>query len=117
LRAARESGEPLSLISVSLVANGAAPGKLVSVLRSRLRHSDRLCRLDAQRFVVVAQDTDLQTADALAADLRRHLQRAELVAADVLIEVLESDAYSSAEELLQRIQTETRHPRKPTPTG
>src|SRR5439155_553461 len=91
LRAARESGEPLSLISVSLVANGAAPGKLVSVLRSRLRHSDRLCRLDAQRFVVVAQDTDLQTADALAADLRRHLQRAELVAADVPAGVVAGD--------------------------
>jgi hypothetical protein len=117
LRAARESGEPLSLISVSLVANGAAPGKLVSVLRSRLRHSDRLCRLDAQRFVVVAQDTDLQTADALAADLRRHLQRAELVAADVEIDVQEPDADASAEDLLQRIQTETRHPHTPTPAG
>jgi len=117
LRAARERSEPLSLISVSLAANGASPRQLVPVLRSRLRGSDRLCRLDAQRFVVVAQDTDLQTAEALAADLRRHLQRAELAAAEVVIEVQESDAYSSAEDLLERFQTETRHPRTPTPTG
>ena len=68
LRAARERSEPLSLIGVSLAANGASPRQLVPVLRSRLRGSDRLCRLDAQRFVVVAQDTDLQTAEALAAD-------------------------------------------------
>jgi len=117
LRAARESGEPLSLISVSLAANGAAPRKLVPVLRSRLRHSDRLCRLDAQRFVVVAEGTDLQTADALAADLRRHVQRAELLTADVVIEVQEPDANASAEDLLQSIQSETRHPLTPRPTG
>ena len=107
----------MSLISVSLAANGGAPRGLAPALRSRLRHSDRLCRLDAQRFVVVAQDTDLQTADALAADLRRHLQRAELVAADVEIDVQEPDAGASAEDLLQRIQTETRHPHTPTPAG
>jgi GGDEF domain-containing protein len=102
---------------VSLAANGAAPRKLVPVLRSRLRHSDRLCRLDAQRFVVVAHDTDLQTAEALAADLRRHLQRAELVMADVEIEVQEPDAKASAEDLLLRIETDTRHPLTPRPTG
>ena len=67
--------------------------------------------------MVVAQGTDLQTADALAADLRRHLERAELVMADVEIEVQEPDANASAQDLLQRIQTETRHPHAATPTG
>jgi hypothetical protein len=117
LRAARQSGEPVSLISVWLAANGAAPRKLAPVLRSRLRHSDRLCRLDAQRFVVVAQGTDLQTAEALAADLRRHVQRAEQVTADVEIEVQEADAKTSGAELLECIHTETRHPHAPRPTG
>ena len=86
---------------MSLATNGAAPSKLAPVLRSRLRHSDRLCRLDAQRFVVVAQGTDLRTAEALAADLRRHVQRAELVTADVEIEVQEPDAKASAQDLLK----------------
>src|SRR5205807_9050576 len=92
LRAAQGNDEPVSLITVSLGANGAAPRRLAPVLRSRLRHSDRLCRLDAQRFVVVAPDTDLQTAEALAADLRRHLQRAEHFTVGVEIDVQEADA-------------------------
>ena len=117
LRAAQQSGEPLSLISVWLAANGAEPRKLAPVLHSRLRHSDRLCRLDAQRFVVVAPGTNLQTAEALAADLRRHLERSEHVTAGVEIDVHEADATASGAELVQRIGTETRHTRAPSPTG
>jgi hypothetical protein len=117
LQAAQQSGEPVSLISVSLAANGAAPRKLAPVLRSRLRHSDRLCRLDAQRFLVVAPDTDLQTAEALAADLRRHAERAKDVTADMEIEVQEADAEASGTELLQRIRAAERPIHAPRPTG
>ena len=107
----------MSLIRVSLAANGAAPRKLAPVLRSRLRHSDRLCRLDAQRFVVVASDTDLHTAEALAADLRRHLQRAEHFTVGVEIDVQEADAKASRTELLERIRTEALQPHTARPTG
>ena len=117
LRAAQGNEEPVSLITVSLGANGATPRRLAPVLRSRLRHSDRLCRLDAQRFVVVAPDTDLQTAEALAADLRRHLERSEQVTAGVEIDVHEADATASGAELLERIRAETRPARAPSPTG
>ena len=117
LQAAQRSGEPVSLIRVSLAANGAAPRKLAPVLRSRLRHSDRLCRLDAQRFVVVASDTDLHTAEALAADLRRHLQRAEHFTVGVEIDVQEADAKASGTELLERIRTEALQPHTARPTG
>jgi GGDEF domain-containing protein len=103
--AAQQSGEPVSLISVSLAANGTAPGKLAPLLRSRLRHADRLCRLDAQRFLVVAPDTDQQTAEALAADLRRHARREAGVAAEVDVEVETATADASAAELLERIST------------
>jgi hypothetical protein len=105
LEAAQQSGEPVSLISVSLAANGTAPGKLAPLLRSRLRHADRLCRLDAQRFLVVAPDTDQQTAEALAADLRRHARREAGVAAEVDVEVETATADASAAELLERIST------------
>jgi hypothetical protein len=117
LQAAQHSGEPVSLISVSLAANGAAPPKLAPVLRSRLRHSDRLCRLDARRFLVVAPDTDVQTAEALAADLRRRAERAEDVTADVEIEVHEADPNVGANELLERIRTANRRVHAPMPTG
>ena len=117
LRAAQGNDEPVSLITVSLGANGATPRRLAPVLRSRLRHSDRLCRLDAQRFVVVAPDTDLQTAEALAADLRRHLERSEQVTAGVEIDVHEADATASGAELLERIRAETRPARAPSRTA
>jgi hypothetical protein len=117
LQAAQQSGEPVSLLRVSLAANGAAPRKLAPVLRARLRHSDRLCRLDAQRFLIVAPDTDLQTAEALAGDLRRHVERAEGVTADVGIEVQEADAEASGAELLERIRTAAHPIPAPRPTG
>jgi hypothetical protein len=108
LKAAQQSGEPVSLIRVSLAANGDAPRKLALPLRSRLRHADRLCRLDAQRFLVVAPDTDEQTAAALAADLRRYAGRGAGAAAEVEVEVLTASADASATELLERIGTAKR---------
>jgi hypothetical protein len=105
LRAAEQSGEPVSLIRVSLAANGAAPSK-PALLRSRLRQSDRLCRLDDQRFLVVAPDTDQQTAEALASDLRRHACRgAGADDEDVQVEVRTATADASAAELLELIRT------------
>jgi hypothetical protein len=116
LRAARESGEPVSLISVSLAANGTAPHKLALLLRSRLRPADRLCRLDAQRFLVVATDTDQQTAEALAADLRRHACRGAGAAADAEVEVQAAAPDASAAELLERISAANRPLHAPVPT-
>jgi hypothetical protein len=113
---ARQSGEPVSLITVSLGANGAAPRKLAPLLHSRLRHADRLCRLDAQRFLVVAPDTDQQTAEALAADLRRHARREASVAAEVDVDVETATADASAAELLERISTAKRPPCASVPT-
>jgi hypothetical protein len=108
LRAAEQSGEPVSLIRVSLAANGAVPAK-PELLRSRLRQTDRLCRLDAQRFLVVAPDTDQQTAEALAADLRRHARREAGAAADVEVDVRTATADTSAAEMLERIGA-AKHP-------
>jgi hypothetical protein len=105
LAAAEQSGEPVSLIRVSLAANGAAPAK-PALLCSRLRHADRLCRLDARRFLVVAPDTDQQTAQALASDLRRYAGRA--AGADdegVQVEVRTAAAGANAAELLELIST------------
>jgi hypothetical protein len=115
LKAAQQSGEPVSLISVSLAANAAVPRKLAPLLRSRLRHADRLCRLDAQRFLVVAPDTDEQTADALAADLRRHARRGAGAVAEVDVEVETAAADASAAELLERISTAERPLSAPVP--
>ena len=108
LKAAQQSGEPLSVIGVSLAANGAAPRELAPLLRSRLRHADRLCRLDARRFLVVAPDTDQDTAEALAADLGRYAVRGAGAAAEVEVEVLTATADESAAELLERIGTAKR---------
>jgi hypothetical protein len=116
LQAAQRSDEPVSLISVSLAGNGAAPSRFAAVLRARLRHADRLCRLDAQRFLVVAPDTDLETAEALAADLRRRTRRTQDVTADVEIEVHAADPNASAAELLQSIRTADRGLHTPMPT-
>jgi hypothetical protein len=115
LEAAQQGGEPVSVISVSLAANGTAPGKLAPLLRARLRHADRLFRLDAQRFLVVAPDTDQQTAEALAADLRRHARREAGVAAEVDVEVETTTAEASAAELLERISTAQRPLHPPVP--
>jgi hypothetical protein len=117
LAASRQQAEPLGLIVVDIAAGSRSSRKLAVVLRSRLRHADRLCRVGAQRFVVVAPDTDLQAAEALAADLRRHAQRTE-GASGVGISVLpEADDRESGTELLQRVRSTKRYAHTPVPAS
>ena len=116
LRAAEQSGEPVSLIRVSLAANGAAPSK-PALLRSRLRQSDCLCRLDAQRFLVVAPDTDQQTAQALASDLRRYASRGTGAdGEDVQVEVRTATGDASAAELLELVSAAQTTPHAAVPS-
>ena len=103
LAAARESGEPLSLITLELSASGTPARRATAVVRSRVRPADRLCRLQDGRFLIVAADTDPETADAIAADLRRHLERAGGETLGVAVSVQHADAELSATELLQRV--------------
>jgi hypothetical protein len=109
LRSTRAAGLPLSLITVRLAGPTDLP-KPARLLRSRLRPGDRLCKLDDRAFLVVAADTDVDTAEALAADLRRHLERESLDAVE--IGVLDADSAASAAELLARAQA-TGAPRVP----
>jgi hypothetical protein len=117
LTAARRSGEPLSLFTVALLADGAEARTLAPVLRSRLRHSDKLCRLSGDRSLVVAQDTDRDTAEALAADLRRHVERAGYAAGDFTVEVCCPDGDASAAELLGGVTESDGRAHAPTPIG
>jgi hypothetical protein len=103
LTSMRASGLPLSLIAVHLAGAQTPPGS-ARLLRSRLRRGDRLCELHDRSFLVVAADTDVATADALAVDLRRHVARASLAGSAVEIDVFEADSASSAPELLARVQ-------------
>jgi hypothetical protein len=112
LASARASGQPLSLLVVSAEGNGAAARKLAPVLRSRLRHSDRFCQLDRSTLLVLAPGTDADTAEALAADLRRHLDLDSVGAVNV--EVTEPVREASTAELLQRLRGGSR---APAPTG
>jgi hypothetical protein len=117
LAAAEQSGEPVSLIRVSLAADGVAPAG-AGLLRSRLRQSDRLCQLDARRFLVVAPDTGQQTAQALASDLRRYAGRAAGADdEDVQVEVRTATADASAAELLELISTAQPPPHVPVPSN
>jgi hypothetical protein len=117
LVASRKSGEPLSLITVTFPAGAAAAGDLVRILRSRLRQADRLCQLDGGGFLVVAADTDLETVEALAADLRRQLARVEGGAPGVTVGVCSADGEAGAAELLQRIGESEGDARVLTPSG
>jgi hypothetical protein len=101
LTAAWASGEPLSLIVVEF-DGAAASGKLASVLRSRLRQVDRLCRLDGGGFLVVAQATDLGMAEQLAEDLRRHAQ--QVCHGEVRVRLHAANGDANGAELLQRIR-------------
>lgn len=91
------------MILVAAEADGAASRRVASVLLSRLRPTDRLCRLDGRGFLVVAPDTDLETADALAADWRRHLDRANGGPTEVAIEVHGANGEATTAELLERV--------------
>jgi hypothetical protein len=116
LEAARLSGEPMGLISVSVLPTAGAAPELARILRSRMRQADRICRLDAHRFLVVAPDTDPQTTEVLAADLRRHAQRGDGAGAAVEIEVQATTGQASAAEALERIRTATQPAHAPAPS-
>ncbi len=117
LAASADSGAPLALISVVPLDDEAVRGGLLAVLRSRLRHADRLCRLAAGGFLVVAADTDEDTAEALAGDLRRHLERVHDGAQAVAVQVYSADRQDTAAELLGRIEQANRDTHVLTPSG
>jgi hypothetical protein len=113
--ASRLSGGSLSLIVLSLPAGAEAARRLAPALRARMRRADRLCRLSDGRLLVVAPDTDAATAEALAVDLRRQLERAgaESVATDVRC----GDGDLTAGELLALVNEPDGDPHVLTPSG
>jgi hypothetical protein len=102
-RASRAQAAPFGLIVLATPGSKAATHALSRLLRPRLRHTDRLCVLGDRRFLIVAPDTNLETARALGEDLRRHLERAGGESGTVAVEVQEGDPHASAAELLERI--------------
>jgi len=106
LQASRSSGEPVGVIAVRLPAGTAATSELMALVRSRLRQADQLCSLPSGGFLVVSADTTSETAAAMAADLRRQIERADSGAgapSGVVVEVLRPDSEAGAAELLERI--------------
>jgi hypothetical protein len=106
LDAGRANGTPVSLMVIAPAASAAGGRALVRALRARLRHADRLCRLDDTRLLVIAPDTDLATAEALAGDLRRHLGNTAGDSGGVTIEVCEAAGDVSVYEVIAEL-----HPR------
>lgn len=101
--AARLSGESLCLIVLTFSGGADAAQRLTPALSARLRRTDRLCRLGGGRLVVVAPDTDRSTADALAVDLRRHLERVGDGPGAVVADVQCPDGGLSGAELLELV--------------
>jgi hypothetical protein len=101
LHAARERAEPLSLIRLA-VGHGHSIHRLPVIARSRLRRDDVICKLDDSAIVVVARDTSPAAADALAAEIRRDLERAENVPA-VAVDVYAVNGDHTAADLLARM--------------
>ncbi len=116
LHAQRDSGEPLSVLAVTLPADAAA-ARVPAVLRSRLRKTDRLLRLSRGHFLVVAADTDVATARALAMDLRRQLERTSRTPGGVTVAVHCPDEDVAAAELLQQIREGSAEADVLTPSG
>jgi hypothetical protein len=114
LRASRRSGEPLSVITVAILDGPVAAHRLAPVVRARLRRSDRMCRLDGWRLLVVAPDTAPDTAQALADDLRRHLAHALDGQGALAVSVHVPDG-EGAVELLRRVRESDGGARVPTP--
>ena len=101
LESARKSGDPLSLIHVR---DPAAPERsLESAVGPRLRRSDTLCRLNGSGLLVVATDTPPQTAELLAAELRRQLERGVIGSDGVEVAVFTPAGEATAAELLEQI--------------
>jgi hypothetical protein len=116
LAGARNSGVPLSVIMVA-VGGGDASRRVASVVRSRLRPTDRLCRLDDRGFLVVAPDTDAEAAGVLAADLQRHIDRDQGGSNGVRTEVHAADEQATAAELLDRVIGTNGGAQAPIPTS
>jgi GGDEF domain-containing protein len=91
------------LIVVAAESGGAPSRPVASALRPRLRRTDRLCRLDDGALLVVAPDTDPETADALAADLRRHIERTNTAPGGADLQVCTANGDTTAAELLDRV--------------
>ena len=117
LVAARASGDPLSVILVGANSDGAGSRPLASLLRTRLRSTDTLCRLNGRGFLVVAPDTNAETANVLAADMRRHLDRASAGYDGAAIEVHAANGDTTAAELLEQLIKSSDGTRAPTATG
>ena len=115
LAASRRNGEPLSLITVAVLDDGGAVLALAPAVRARLRRSDRICRLDARRLLVVAPDTAADIAQALAADLRRHVEQAGNARAGVTVNVHLANGEANAAELLAHLRETDGGARVPTP--
>ena len=117
LAGAHSTGEPLSMIIVSNQLPSERRVDLAALLRPRLRVSDRLCRIDEHRYVVFAPDTDAAAAAAIAADLRRRIERSdEAMTSHTAIHIETADRDESAEELLERIGRR-RRALEPQPAG
>jgi hypothetical protein len=116
LKSARGSGEPLSMILVGAGSNGAGSHSVASLVRARLRPTDRLCRLAGRGFLVLAPETDIETAEVLAADLGRRL-RARGGSEVAEVEVRAADGDLGAGENLARLTQPGDGPRVPAPTG
>jgi hypothetical protein len=101
LASARANGEPLSLIRVG---GEKAPARdLEGALGSRLRRSDRVCRLNGSGILIVAPDTPVQTAEQIAQELRRQLDRGRVGSDGVDISVFVPSGTVTAAELLEQV--------------
>jgi hypothetical protein len=97
---ARASGEPLSLIHVA--AKSLPARALLAAVRPRLRRSDRIYRLEGSDLLIVAPDTPLETAEHLAAELRRQLERTQDPPDGMTVEAFAPNGETTAAELLER---------------
>jgi diguanylate cyclase (GGDEF)-like protein len=52
---------------------------LVEVISARIRNVDILCRFGGEEFVVLLNETDIESAEVLAEDLRRRVEEAPLL--------------------------------------
>ena len=72
LTAARDHGEPLSIIVLTLGGSGSLR-QLATAVGPRLRHADTLHELEPDRLLVIARATSQRTAGAISDDLREFL--------------------------------------------
>jgi diguanylate cyclase (GGDEF)-like protein len=54
----------------------------VDVFKSRVRHSDLLCRYGGEEFLICLPDTSLEQANKIAEGLRSELQKSPLIVSD-----------------------------------